>query len=300
MTRGWALVWGGLLVGAGALALLVNLGLVHPEQIYRVYLLWPLILILIGAEIVLARLAPRPVATITMSVVVLLVVAGTIGYVASAPPPQTVHRSFAATDSGTGPATLRVDLGAATIHLSAAGLSGQAAQVGFDYVGGVGGDPSFRWDPAARVLEVSRSESGFPFTLSAQDRVTVTLNVALRWRLELNTGASTVTADLSQARVDSYQENGGAITLHLQLGPASGTVRVNVNGGASRVDLSRPAGTPIHVDLEGGANSLTADGRGVGGTFGAIGWSSSGYPAPDQYVVTINGGANQVTVSQAA
>lgn len=300
MTRGWGLFWGAILVLVGALALLFNVGLIRPEQIDRVVVLWPLLLILVGAEIVLSRLATRTVATVTMSVIVLLVLVGTIGYVASAPPVGRQHRTFAALDGGSGPATLRIELGASTVQLDAAALSGQAGRAALDY-SGPGGDPVMTWDRGARVLEISRSQPGLlPLGPGSPDRLAVTLNSALPWKIELDTGASSVTAHLEQVALQGLTVNGGAVTLTFGLGPPSGAVALTVNGGASHVQVSRPAGSAIHVELQGGANSLNADGREVGNSLGGISWSSPGYPAADEYQLTIEGGANQVTVSEAA
>lgn len=300
MSRGWAFVWGAVLVGAGALALLFNLGLIQPEQIDRVVVLWPLILILIGADIVLARLAPRQTAAITMAVIVFFVVAGSVGYVVSAPPLREAHRSFTATDAGSGPATLRVDLGAGTVQVTASSLQGEAAEVGYDYASRPGDDPKLSWDPGSRVLEVSRSMAGLPFGPSTPDRLHVTLNAAVTWTLQFNTGASTITADMAAARLAALRVDGGAVTVQLRLGAPAGQARIDVNGGATHLDLTRPAGAALHVELQGGANSLVADGRNIGGALGSISWSSDGYPAADAYLVLVDGGANRVTVSQSA
>ena len=299
MTRGWGLVWGGVLVVIGALALLFNLGLVHPEQLDRLVVLWPLILMLIGAEIVISRLASRTIATITMSVVVLLVVAGSVGYVATAPPVQLVHRSVNVADAGSEPATLKIELGASTVRMDSAPGPGDAARIGIDYSSAAAA-PTVHWNASSRVLAISRSTSALAFGLWTPDRVTVTLSEALPWSLELDTGASTITGDLGQLQLKRLTVDGGALTLHLQVGQPSSSVALEVDGGANHVDVTRPAGVAIHVEVDGGLNSLQADGHGVGNAVGAIAWSSSGYPAADAYRLRVDGGANQVTVSQTA
>ncbi len=71
---------------------------------------------------------------------------------------------------------------------------------------------------------------------------------------------------------------------------------IEINGGALTVHVHRPSGTPVAVDVSGGAVSLTGDGR----EMHAIGHLS--YAAPDYtsggsgYRIEVNGGACTVTV----
>lgn len=300
MTRGWALFWGLVLVAVGGFALLFNLGLLQPEQLGRLAQLWPVIVILVGAQIVLARLLPRGTAAIALSVIAFLVLAGTAGYVLSAPPLRQQHRSFSAADDGGGTATLRVSLGAATIRVASRHLTGEAATAELDYEEGATRAPSLRWDPGSRTLDVSHPTGTLIFGPSSPDHLVVTLNSALSWVVELNTGASTATVDLGSANLQRMSVAGGADNLDLTLGPPRGHVSVEIDGGANRVQLRRPPAAAVRVEVNGGADSLQVDGRDVGSGIGSLTWSSANYPGADAIDLSVDGGASRVTLTRAA
>ena len=221
MTRGWALFWGLALVLLGGLALLFNTGLLQPEQLSRIAALWPLLLIIVGLQIVLARLLPRNAAAISLSVIAFLLVAASVGYVVSAPPAQQEHRSLSVADSGTAPATLRVELGAATVGLS----SGSSTGATVDYAPGLGPAPALTWNSSTRIFEISHSGNGIGiFAPNSTDRVRIRLAAGRPWRIELDLGATTARLDLSGVQLAGLNVNGGADTLELTLGSPSGRV----------------------------------------------------------------------------
>lgn len=298
MTRGWALFWGLVLVLIGGLALLFNLGLLQPEELTRVAALWPLLLILVGLQIVLARLLPRNTAAISLSLLALVLVAGSVGYVVSAPPAVQKHRSFTIAREGGGPATLRVELGAANITIEAGSVPGALAAGRIDYRGGIGRAPAISWQSGPRTLEISHSDSGgLLFAPNSPDRLRLTLDSETSWIVQLDTGASTTTLRFGSLNLRRLAINGGADTVDLALGSPSGRVAVEIEGGANRVSISRPAATAMHVDVNGGANSFSVDGQSQGGVIGEAGWSSARYPAADAFDITVDGGANRVTVT---
>src|SRR5713101_4659800 len=77
--------WPGILIVVGVLALLVNSGLVPAERLDRLVDLWPLILIVIGLELVVRRAVKGPTAEIAAALVVLLAIVGAAAYVALGP-----------------------------------------------------------------------------------------------------------------------------------------------------------------------------------------------------------------------
>ncbi len=298
MTRGWALFWGLVLVLIGGLALLFNLGLLLPEQLSRVVGLWPLLLILVGLQIVLARLLPRTAAAISLSILAFLIVAGSVGYVVTAPPARQAHRAITISGSAGGPATLHVELGAANIKIDAGAVPGGIATGSIDYTSTFGQAPDVRWDQRTRTLDVSHSMSGGPFFApNSPDRLVLTLDSSTAWTIELDSGASTATLRLDSASLQRLTVNGGADTVDLTVGSPSGRVPVAIQGGANRVNIARPAAAALHVVMNGGANSLSVDGHDQGGAIGSVSWSSPNYPAADAFEVTVDGGANRVTIT---
>jgi cell wall-active antibiotic response 4TMS protein YvqF len=293
VTRGWALFWGLVLVLFGGLALLFNTGLLQPEQLSRVLALWPLLLIIVGLQIVLARLLPRNAAAIAVSVIAFLLVASSVGYIVSAPAGHQAHSSFQATDSGSGAATLRIELGSSKIQVRGGSSTGAA----IDYNTGFGAPPALSWDDHTRTFEISHSAGGLGLLSPASpDRLDITLDSSHPWSIEFDIGATTATLQLGDVQLQRLSVNGGADTLDLALGTPSGRVAVTISGGATKLAITKPAGVAMQVNSNGGANSLTVAGRNVGSGIGSDTWSTSNYPAADAFDVSISGGANRVTV----
>src|SRR5215472_7931172 len=112
--------WPAVLILAGVVALLVNIGAISGDRLYLLFDLWPLIVI--GLEIILRRTWQGAQADLAGALIVVLAIAGSIGYLALSPNPA-VHRqdvSFEIT-SGLEKASLEIDAAAATVNISGGG-----------------------------------------------------------------------------------------------------------------------------------------------------------------------------------
>jgi hypothetical protein len=109
--------------------------------------------------------------------------------------------------------------------------------------------------------------------------VTVTLNAAVSWRLDLAAGTERTTADLRGGRVAGISVTAGSDVVDLLLPRPGGRVPIRLTGGASQFLLSLPAGVPARVSAEGGAGEVALDGAthvGIGGgsVFTTPGWTA--------------------------
>src|SRR5205085_11605218 len=85
MTRYRSLWLPALLILFGALALAANANLVGYGSLYRLVDLWPVILMLVGADILLRAVGSPRVATGVGLLVLLVTVAGSVAYVVASP-----------------------------------------------------------------------------------------------------------------------------------------------------------------------------------------------------------------------
>src|SRR2546427_11206956 len=86
MRRGYrSRFWPGILILVGVFALLVNVGFVPVERLDRLVDLWPLILIVIGLELIVRRNLQGTNAEIAAALIVLLAIGGAAAYVALGP-----------------------------------------------------------------------------------------------------------------------------------------------------------------------------------------------------------------------
>jgi cell wall-active antibiotic response 4TMS protein YvqF len=291
-------IWPALLILAGVVALLVNTGQIPIDRLYQVVNLWPLVLIVIGLEVILRRTVHGTAGDAAAALIVLLAIVGAAAYVTITPSPSSTHTLEASARVGDVKAThVVIEAGAATLHLSGATeLGSDLYRARIEYSGP---RPEITVDSTSGTLRISQESSGFLVFQSRRFVLDLELNPEVSWTLEANTGATTSNFDLAHLRVTSVTLNSGAARDDITLGPPTGVVPIQVNGGALTVHVRRPGGlrpVPVSAEVSGGAVSLTADGRNQRGV-GHLSYASSDLAgAADSYRIEVNGGACTVTL----
>src|SRR5581483_7599348 len=116
----------------------------------------------------------------------------------------------------------------------------------------------------------------------------VALNPDIPWTIALRGGASKVTVDGRGLRLEGLCIDGGASELRLMLPRPSGAVSVDIGGGVSRAQISRPLDVPVELRIRGGASRLELDGQRFGAIGGDARLASPGYElADDRYDIEI-------------
>jgi hypothetical protein len=285
------LIWPAALIVIGGIALLVNTDVISADRLYRLGDLWPLLLIVIGLELLITR-APLPpnVAAIAAVLILLLAAGGTIAYVAAgAAVPggtQTMDRSASA---GTlDHASLEVDVGGANLKIVGDDIGGDLFRAHIEYTGPA---PGVSVDSTTGHVQISQS-SGFHFLGPQHFVLAMTVSKNVRWAIAVHSGATSATYDFSKLKLQSLEDDTGASREDIALGTPTGKVPVTINGGALTVNMHRPAGTAAQVEVSGGAVSLTYDGR----QQRAVGSLTAGATDSDYFAVRISGGACTVTM----
>ena len=171
-------------------------------------------------------------------------------------------------------ATLKVLTGTPKLTIGAAdlGVTGSLVRVS---------TPS--GSPAAqlRVTGGAGPGSSALVAVSAKDAasVTVTLNTAVGWRLELASGTKQTIADLRHGQVAGVAITAGSDVLDLLLPAPHGSVPIRLAAGASQLLLSVPHGSAIRITAAKGAGQVSLLGvkhvgvRG-GSVFTTPGWAA--------------------------
>jgi hypothetical protein len=297
MGRYRGLVLPGLLILVGAIALAANLNLLHWDSLYRLLDLWPVVLVLIGVELVLRGLTSRRVASAVGLALIVLTAVGAIAYVAFAPPIPAggqVLDSVEPISEVTTP-TLDLSVGAADVSIHSESLGDTLFKSHIEYSGS---KPDVSLDRSTGTLSISDSNQGFGFLFGplGRRRIDVALNNTLPWSVDVSGGASHVTMALANDALKEVSLTGGANNITLTLGEPTGTVAVDVSGGASTVTIHRPAGIAVSVHASGGANSVRLDNQHLGG-FGDASAQTTGYDsATARYAIDVSGGASNISV----
>jgi len=199
-------------------------------------------------------------------------------------------RSSATLDMLTGTTTL-------TIGVADFGASGALLRVS---------TPAGQPAPELRISGAGGSaqpEQGSVVDLTADDaaQVTVTLNAAVRWQLDLRGGTSRTVADLRGGQVAGIDFDAGSAVISLALPRPGGSVPIQLTAGASQFLLSLPSGTPAQVTAGGGAGEVSLEGQTRVGVAGGSVFSTPGWaPGVAGFAIDATAGAARITVTARA
>jgi hypothetical protein len=206
--------------------------------------------------------------------------------------PTVPHVATLAADGHTA-ATLRVVTGTPTLTIGVAdlGLTGTLLRVSTP--------PA---SPAPQ-LQTSGGAGGPVVSVSAAEAsaITVTLNSAVSWQLDLAGGTTKTVANLVGGKVAGIVVSKGSDVIDLTLPRPDASVGLRLAAGASRLQLSLPSGVPVRVTAAAGAGTVSLDGQehvGVkaGSVFTTFGWA----PGAAGYDLDATAGAARITVTTRA
>ena len=288
-----------ILIGIGVVAFLANLGLLTGDAVDRAVSLWPLILVLVGAELILRRLlapAPARAAGLALLGLMLLVV---VAYAAFGSGSPGGSRSFDSSEPrrDLSRAAVELDVGGAQVDVHSASLGSDLYRVHVDFPTSQAA-PSVSFDREAGRLKVEQGQSTtlFPFGPNRGTHVRVQLDDQVAWAIDLSGGAFSGGVDASGVELTSMHVSGGAASLDIHVPAPKGKIALDFSGGAFDVTVHVPGGTEVQVTASGGANDVEVGGRHLG-AFGDDTYTSPGYgSATDGYMITLSGGASHARV----
>jgi DNA-binding MarR family transcriptional regulator len=131
-----------------------------------------------------------------------------------------------------------------------------------------------------------------------QRAAVVTLNGAIPWYIELQGGASMITAELAGLNLAGLEVKGGGSVIRLALPAPLGQVPIQISGGASVINILRPAGVAARVHLKGSASVFTFDDQTLTNSGSNVRLQSPGYDATDRrYDIEVASSASMVTIT---
>ena len=291
--------WPALLILVGVFALLVNSGLVPAERLDRLFDLWPLILIVIGLELVVRRAVQGQVAELAAALIVVIAIVGAAAYVALGPaiPTGTQTLNTSGKVGSLNHATVTVDVGAANVTMRAGSSSDDLFRAHIEYSGP---KPDVSLDQSSGELRIDQSNASGFFFQRHRFVLDLQMNPSVTWKIVVNSGASSDTFKFAGVHVASIELNTGASHEDITLGSPSGTVPITINGGALTAIVHRPSGVEASAMVSGGAVNLSFDGRQTH-AIGSLAAQTGDYnSATDRYQIQVDGGASNVTVDTTA
>jgi hypothetical protein len=173
--------------------------------------------------------------------------------------------------------------GASRLTISVDGTMDELFRARFD-----GKPPEFRTDRG--VVTVKYRPSFHP------PRGELTLSGRVPWAIDARWGMSDVVADLAELELTHLEISGGASALEVRLPRPRASVGIRIGGGASDVELIRPAGVPVRIRVGAGTSNLRIDDVAVEDGL-RTDRRSPGYDATAaRYDIEIGAGASKVLV----
>ena len=261
-----------LLILLGALLLMQNLGILPPSAWQDVWRLWPLVLVLVGVDLLFGRQISGAGLLLVLAILVIggVVALAALGRTQAGAPLAFETRTSTQLLQGAGEVRASVHFGAGELFLGAlpAASGDELSTVTYDgpaplqprvdYTtrGGVG-EADYRltgrqgWWGGSALPWVS----GSPVTPRMEIRLTPRVPLELR----VETGAASSQLDLTQLRVTALDLSTGATTTLVRLPATAGTTTVRVSAGAATVTLEVPPGVAAQVRYKGGLSSFNVD-----------------------------------------
>jgi hypothetical protein len=202
-----------------------------------------------------------------------------------APPPAPHTASLLA--GGRTNATLRVSTGTIDLTIGVADLGAGGTLL---RASTPPGSPPPQLSQAGTAL-VDLSASG-------ASAVTVTLNAAVSWQLDLAGGTRRTVADLRGGRVAGITITAGSDVIDLTLPAPDGSVPVLLAAGTSQLLVAVPGGVPVRVIAVKGAGHVSLGGRdhasvADGSVFTTRDWA----PGGPGYAIDATAGAGRIAVA---
>ncbi|HET9457959.1 MAG TPA: DUF5668 domain-containing protein [Candidatus Limnocylindrales bacterium] len=247
------LFWGLFLIPLGGMSLLVRSGVISAETVANAWRLWPLVLIVLGAMIVVGRTRAALLGTALGALILGTAAGGAIaGGTFWLPAVGDCGPGGALTDRGDGrgtfaePATVRLDMHCGSVDLGTASGSEWTWQAAYN------GDPPIATAAADRLT--LRAPDGGP---ERRQDWTVEVPAGLLHEVDLSTNAGGSTLDLSGATLSRVAADVNAGDLLVDAGQASvEQLNVSMNAGRMRITLGESGSVSGSLSVNAGAIEL--------------------------------------------
>lgn len=285
------LVWPLLLIAVGGVFLAANAGFIAPVRLVDLLNLWPLVLVLIGIDLALARRWPLG----ALAAELLVIALGAVLVVS-----QTAVPSWRSLDAPVGESSVSVPRGdakALALHLNGGAGAYHVAGGASALVEATSDESDLRVHSTMRAsgtadVRVDLSEERVPFRVgSSPVHVDVRIANGVATALDVNMGAGDFVLDLADVTVTDARVSVGAAALRLVVPHPTGEVPITVSAGASSLIVEIPAGVEARVTTSGALTSVRSENPRV------VGDETSGYAAAkDRVTIRVTAGATSVSI----
>jgi hypothetical protein len=263
--------WPLVLIGAGVLLLLSNLGYLPWQSWNLLWRLWPLLLVALGIDILIGRRSM--IGAIVSGLLILALIGGAVGVVlfaqnipalANLTPSVELHTEHVEHPlENVEQASVIVDWTSAPSYLSALRDSPNLIEADVTYRGDLIFDVDVRGERADVELDSHFSGPWFgpyDFGGQAEKRWDVRLSPDVLLDLTLDAGSGSCDFDLSDLQVSDLFLDSGSGSVDLAL-PTASTFEARIDSGSGSITIILPESVGARVVLDSGSGSFHPDER---------------------------------------
>jgi hypothetical protein len=251
-----------ILITIGVLFLLVNLNLLAPSFWGIAARFWPLLLILIGLDLIIGRRSA--VGAIIVAVLWIVLVGGAIWLSspqgsAYLPTTPTTSDEVAIPLGDIKSASISLDNGLSVTTVGPLGPDATDLVSGtFRHPDGVSISQNYRVVGTEGRLALVQQGASWAFWVPGESRWDLKLSPRVPIALSVNGGVGRLTLDLNGLAVTSLNINSGVGSVEV-ITPGSGAVTMRLNGGVGSSTIIIPSGMSARIRTNGGLGSINID-----------------------------------------
>lgn len=255
----YSLFWPVVLIGAGVILLLRNLGYL-PDFNWSVLLrLWPLVLVIIGLDLLFGYKAPW-----VGGLIGLLTVAAAVAFLYYSPalginPPEGIKTEVVSSPlENTERAEYYLDTSYPPVTINALTEPTELMKATIIHRGEVNFDVKGDATKTVRLSETNPPESWVSFDLGlGGQKWDVGLNPTIPSVINLNGGSGAIDLDLEDMTLQALRADLGSGASTIKLPSSKEAYEVEIDSGSGSVNLTLPAETNVEVVLKSGSGAVT-------------------------------------------
>jgi hypothetical protein len=254
--------WPILLIGAGIFWLLNNLNLLPAWSWGTVWQLWPVFLIAIGLDLMVARRSPilgAIVALGTIGLILALILTGT--FLGSQKDPSVITEQFSEELGSADSARIALEFSVGPAQLEALQNSNDLFQAEITHIGEVefSSSGTSRKTIQLDTRELSFNSAWFDLVNEKELKWDVGISPEIPVALDINGGVGEVELDLSELQLTGLDLNIGVGKFYIFLPSTIESYDAKIVGSVGETLIEIAEGADIRLDIEGGVGEVIID-----------------------------------------
>jgi predicted membrane protein len=263
-----SLFWPIVLIAVGVVWLLSNMGILSTANLAVLFRLWPLLLIVIGLDLLFGRKSPAVGAIIGIGAVVLVIVLMLIGPSIGLTGPSLEIKldQYAEPREDATSASVRLDLSVAQTNITPLADTGELFTAEVSHVGDLEYEVTGQAEKHISLREEDydvNNGSAFLARILGDEGENLYWNIGLNpdipLALDINSGVGQGNFDLSEMQLTDLSINGGVGQINVQLPSVDSPYDVDINNGAGELNVEIAEDAALNLNIKGGVGNVTVD-----------------------------------------